>query len=100
MKSTLFLATITTVLLSAGAHAQTRPDVHIDKPGHKLTELKVEQRAERKAVKKAELAKMTPAERKAFKAEHRQKKQAKLNAMTPEQRERYEERRRQKKAGR
>lgn len=53
-----------------------------------------------KQERKAELAKMTPTERKAVKADHKAKHDARVAAMTPEQRKQYDDRKARKKAER
>lgn len=89
MKSKLMLAATLALFLSVGAYAQTTPA----KPRHSP-----EERAARRAEKKARLAQMTPAERKAFKQTHRQQREARLNAMTPEKRARVMARREHRRA--
>lgn len=80
------------VLSVSASYAQGQPDVHIAK----IRPTPEEQTA-RKLDRKAKLASMTPAERKAFKQAQREKQQARLNAMTPEQRAKVEQRRRVRK---
>lgn len=90
MKAKMMVAAVLALFLSAGAYAQSQTDVSRPR-------LTPEQRAARKAERKAKLAQMTPQERKAFKQAHREQRQARLNAMTPEQRERFMARKRQHK---
>ncbi len=89
MKTNTMIAAILVMFLSVGAYAQNQPDVHKAKP-----RLSPEEWAAKRTEKKMELARMTPAERKAFKQTHRQQRQARLNAMSPEKRARVMERRR------
>jgi hypothetical protein len=89
MKTKLSLLAVMALFLSAGTFAQSQPDMHIAK-----IPLTPEKQTERKANRKARLASMTPAERRAFKQTHQAQRQARLNAMTPEQRARKQERRR------
>lgn len=90
MKTKLCSAAVLALFLSVGAQAQT--DVH--KAKMRPTP---EERTARKMERKAQLAAMTPAERKAFKQAHQDQRQARLNAMTPEQRAKKVERRQTKK---
>lgn len=88
MKAKTIVVAAVALMFSVGAYAQNPaggPGPH--------PRLTPEQRAARKAERKAKLAQMTPAERKAFKQAHREQRQARLNAMTPEQRERHERKR-------
>jgi hypothetical protein len=89
MKKKLSLLAVMALFLSAGAYAQSQPHVHKAK-----IPLTPEERTERKADRKARLAGMTLAERKAFKQTHQAQRQARLNAMTPEKRAKKEERKR------
>ena len=88
MKAKMMMAAVIALFMSVGAYAQSQTDVYKVKP--KLTP---EQREARKAERRAKLAQMTSAERKAFKQAHREQMQARLNAMTPEQRAKVMERR-------
>lgn len=93
MRTKLFAVAILALLFSVGgAQAQNQPDVH--KARIRPTP---EERMTQKTERKAEVAAMTPAERKAFKKAHRDQRQARLNAMTPEKRLKVEERRRVRK---
>lgn len=92
MKANLCVAAVVALFLSVGAQAQSQPDVH--KARIRPTP---EERTARKMERKAEVANMTPAERKAFKQTQRDQHQARLNAMTPEQRAKKEERHRLRK---
>lgn len=88
------LLTSAAVMTTLVTFAQT-PAPQAEK--HRLTS---QQRAARKAERKAKFAAMSPAERQAFRQAHRERREAKLAAMTPEQRERVLERHRQRKAHR
>lgn len=93
MKTKLFAVAVPVLLfLMGGAQAQNQPDVHIAKI-RPTPEERVIQKTERKAT----VAAMKPAERKAFKKTHRDQRQARLNAMTPEQRLKTDQRRRVRK---
>ncbi|AQG81935.1 hypothetical protein [Spirosoma montaniterrae] len=81
MNTKTIAAVAIALFLSVGAYAQN--PTPSSKP-----HLTPEQRAARKADRKAKLAQMSPEERKAFKQTHREQRQARLNAMTPEQRDR------------
>ena len=89
MKANTMIAAIMALFLSVGAYAQIQTDVHKARP-----RLSPEEWAARRTEKKMEMARMTPAERKAFKQTHRAQRQARLNAMSPEKRARVMERRR------
>ncbi len=88
------------LLLSAGAYAQSpstagspaHQGLHKGH-GHRTPE----QRAAKKAERKAKFAQMTPDERKAFREAHRAQRQAKLNALPADKREKIVERRRSRK---
>ena len=100
MKTKLFAVTVLALLFSVGdAQAQNQPDVHIARI-RPTPEDRMIQKTERKAT----VAAMKPAERKAFKKTHRDQRQARLDAMMPKKRLKVEERRRvrkeTKKAGR
>ncbi len=90
MKLKLCAAAVLALFLSVGAYAQ--PDVHKAK-----IRLAPEERAARKLDHKAQMANMTPTERKAFKQAHHNQRQARINAMTPEQRVKKEARRKTRK---
>lgn len=92
MKINLFAGAMLALFLSVGAQAQNQPDVH--KANIRPTP---EERTARKLERKAQMANMTPAERKAFKQTHHDQRQARLNAMTPERRAKIEERHRLRK---
>lgn len=91
---------VAALLLSAGAYAQSptsagspdHPGLH---KGHRA--MAHEQRAAKKAERKAKFAQMTPAERKAFREAHRAQRQAKLNALPADKREKIVERHRARK---
>ena len=89
MKTKLSLLAVMALFLSVGAFAQSQPHVHKAK-----IPMIPEEQTDRRADRKAKMAAMTPAERKAFKQTHQAQQQARLNAMTPEQRARKAERRR------
>lgn len=89
------------LLLSAGAYAQTPPTPPTSAnqagmhQGHgKMTP---EQRAAKKAERKAKFDKMTPDQRKAFRDTHRAQRQAKLDALPADKRARIVERQRTRK---
>lgn len=92
MKINLFAGTVLALFLSVGAQAQNQPDVHKAKI-HPTPD----QRIARKLDHKAQMANMTPAERKAFKQTHRDQRQTRLNVMTPERRAKIKERHRLRK---
>ena len=93
MKKKLCVAAVLALFLSVGAQAQSQPDVH--KAKMRPTP---EERTARKMERKAQLAAMSPAERKAFKQTHQDQRQARLNAMTPKQRAKKVERQQTRKA--
>ena len=93
MKANFVVTAILALFVSAVAQAQSQPDVHQMKP-----KLSPEERVAKRIERKTQLAKMTPAERKAFKQTRREQKQARLNAMTPEKRDKVLARRQQHKA--
>ena len=88
------------LLLSAGAYAQTPPANHPAGPHPDHRNMTPEQRAARKAERKAAFAKMTPAEQKAFRENHRAQREARLNALPADKRERIVERKRVRKTQR
>lgn len=92
MKTKLCGLAILALFLSVGAQAQSQPDVHKAK-----IRPTPEEYAAQKLDRKTQLAKMTPAERKAFKQAHHNQRQARLNAMTPKQRAKTVERQRVRK---
>lgn len=92
MKTKLCVAAVLALFVSVGAQAQSQPDAHKAK-----IRPTPEERTARKMERKAQLAAMTPAERKAFKQAHQDQRQARLNAMTPEQRAKKIERRQTRK---
>lgn len=93
MKTKTIVAAVAALMLSVSAFAQNQPRVHKMKADHSPEAMEA-----RKTAWKDSLAKMTPAERKAFKKTSRANRQARLDAMTPEQRAKIEARREQRKA--
>lgn len=107
MKINLIAAALVLTLLKSSAFAQTAtptnqlpgPAVHKANISPAPTDV-AQLKPDKKAARKAELAKMTPDERTAFKADRKAKKAAKLAAMTPEQRQAHDARKAEKKAAR
>ncbi len=81
MNAKSIVIAVIAAFLSVGTYAQNPAQTG-------KSHLTPEQRAVRKAERKAKLAQMSPEERKAFKQAHREQRQARLNAMSPEQRDR------------
>jgi len=90
MNARLLIPTLTAVLLSFGAFAQT------SRPTDARQKATPEERQERRKQFQSRLEKMSPDERQAFRRKHHQKQQERMSQLSPEQRQAYREARQQR----